>query len=104
MLNDATRVDAQAAGLDGLVEVVDNGSVAPGTILELCSKSSQERFRRADLIIAKGQGNCESLSSNTAPIFFLLNMKRPVIARHLDRSVGDLVVRRSSNRSGLSSA
>lgn len=43
--------------------------------------SSQERFRRADLIIAKRQRNYESLSSDTAPIFFLLKVKCPVIAR-----------------------
>jgi uncharacterized protein with ATP-grasp and redox domains len=53
VLNDATLVDAQAAGLHHLVEVVDNGSVAPGTILELCSRSFQERFKRADLIIGR---------------------------------------------------
>jgi len=104
VLNDATQVDAQAAGLHRLVEVVDNGSVAPGTILELCTRSFQERFRRADLIIAKGQGNYESLSSETAPIFFLLKAKCPVIAQHLNCTVGDLVVRRLSDRSGLSLA
>jgi uncharacterized protein with ATP-grasp and redox domains len=97
VLNDATRVDAEAAGLHHLVEVVDNGSTAPGTILELCTPSFQRRFRRADLIIAKGQGNYESLSSETAPIFFLLKVKCPVIAQHLNCAVGDLIVRRSSD-------
>ncbi len=95
VLNDATRVDAEAAGLQNLVEVVDNGSTAPGTILEFCSEDFRERFRRADLIIAKGQGNFESLSSESAPIFFLLKVKCPVVAHQLGCQVGDLVVRKA---------
>ena len=35
IINDATLADAEAAGLIGLVEVIDNGSDAPGTILRL---------------------------------------------------------------------
>ena len=38
VLNDATYRDAQAVGLDKLVQVVDNGSDAPGTILRDCSE------------------------------------------------------------------
>jgi len=97
VLNDATRVDAEAAGLHKLVEVVDNGSTAPATILEYCSPGFRERFRRADLIIAKGQGNYESLSSEAAPIFFLLKVKCPVVADHLDDyELGDLAVCRAT--------
>jgi len=95
VINDATRADAEAAGLHDLVEVTDNGSTAPGTILEYCSPDFLERFRRADLIIAKGQGNFESLSDEPAPIFFLLKAKCAVVAEHLDCRVGDLVVSRA---------
>jgi uncharacterized protein with ATP-grasp and redox domains len=95
VINDATREDAEAVGLHNLVDIVDNGSVAPGTVLELCSQSFRERFRSADLIIAKGQGNYESLSSAAAPIFFLLKVKCPVLAEHLGCHEGDLVVRRN---------
>ena len=63
VINDATRVDAQAVGLDEIVEVIDNGSDAPGTLLEDCSPEFRRRFVDADLIIAKGQGNFESLSN-----------------------------------------
>jgi len=95
VINDATREDAEAVGLHHLVDIVDNGSVAPGTVLELCSQSFREHFRSADLIIAKGQGNYESLSSEAAPIFFLLKVKCPVLAEHLGCREGDLVVRRN---------
>jgi hypothetical protein len=94
VINDATRADAEAAGLDRLVEVVDTGSNAPGIILEWCSADFRRRFHEADLIISKGQGNYETLSSVAAPIYFLLKVKCPVIARHLDTTVGEIVVRR----------
>ncbi len=97
VINDATMTDAEAAGLCELVRVVDNGTAAPGTILEICSGDFRERFQAADLIISKGQGNYETLSDVTAEIFFLLKAKCPVIARDVGCQVGDLVVRRGQD-------
>jgi hypothetical protein len=88
VLNDATRADAEAAGLPDIVEVVDNGSDAPGTLLDDCSADFQRRFREADLIIAKGQGNFETLSETDAHIYFLFKAKCPVIAAHAGLPVG----------------
>ena len=73
VINDATISDAREVGLHELVDVIDNGSDAPGTILEDCSADFQERFLSSDLIIAKGQGNFETLSDTTGNIFFLFN-------------------------------
>ena len=95
VINDATIADAQVAGIPGLVEVIDNGSDAPGTILEDCSAAFRRRFDEADLIIAKGQGNYETLSDVPKDIFFVLKAKCPVIARHLGRHLDSLIVRRS---------
>jgi len=92
IINDATRADAEAAGLTELVEVFDNGSDAPGTILEACSKTFRDRFDRADLVIAKGQGNYETLSSVDHNIYFLLKAKCVVIARDIGCPVGQMVV------------
>ena len=83
VLNDATRDDAVAAGLDQVATIIDNGDDTPGTVLERCSSAFQEQFRQAELIIAKGQGNYESLSGVDAPIIFLLQAKCPVIAANL---------------------
>ena len=96
VLNDATITDAQAAGLDTLVDVIDNGSDAPGTILDDCSEAFLGRFDRADLVIAKGQGNYETLSEVRKDIFFALMAKCPIIASDLGCEVGDLVLRRSA--------
>ena len=82
VINDATFEDAKETGLTDLIEVIDNGSDAPGTILSDCSATFLQRFRAADLIIAKGQGNFETLSEESAPLFFLFKAKCPVIAAH----------------------
>ena len=79
VLNDATMIDAKVAGLCDIVEVIDNGSDAPGTILEDCSEAFQKRFADADLILAKGQGNYESLSSQSSRVCFMFKAKCPVI-------------------------
>jgi uncharacterized protein with ATP-grasp and redox domains len=92
ILNDATRQDALAAGLDWIATLVDNGSNALGTLIELCSEEFRSRLTAADLIIAKGQANYESLSGTDAPIFFLLQAKCPVIARDLGVPVRSIVV------------
>ncbi|MBP7052352.1 MAG: DUF89 family protein [Phycisphaerae bacterium] len=95
ILNDALLEDARTVGLTDLVEVIDNGSDAPGTILETCSDAFRRRFEQADLIVAKGQGNYESLSETQRPAFFLLRPKCAVLARHLNCGLGRLMVLRS---------
>jgi len=95
VINDATMEDAELAGLTRIVEVIDNGSDAPGTILESCSKTFRSRFENADLIVAKGQGNYETLSDVGKNIFFILKAKCPVIARDLGCEVGEMILRRN---------
>jgi uncharacterized protein with ATP-grasp and redox domains len=95
VINDAMRKDAMAAGLPRIVEVIDNGSDGPGTILESCSQSFKDRFDKADLVIAKGQGNYENLSDIDKNIFFILKAKCPVIARDLSCEVGQMILRRA---------
>jgi uncharacterized protein with ATP-grasp and redox domains len=96
IINDALREDASMAGIDLLVKVVDNGSDAPGTILEECSEEFRRRFAEADLVIAKGQGNYETLNDERKKIFFLLKAKCPVIARDIGCDEGDIVIVKNS--------
>lgn len=95
IINDALREDTESAGLAELVEVIDNGSDAPGTIVDQCSPVFRRRFEGADLVIAKGQGNYETLNEcRHRNLFFLLKAKCSVIARDLGCRVGEMVVRR----------
>jgi uncharacterized protein with ATP-grasp and redox domains len=95
VINDATTEDAILAGLPKIVEVIDNGSDAPGTILQSCSQSFIDYFNRADLVIAKGQGNYETLSDVDKNIFFILKAKCPVISRNIGCEVGEMILQKT---------
>jgi uncharacterized protein with ATP-grasp and redox domains len=88
VINDATMADAEAANLNRFVSVIDNGSDAPGTILNDCSEDFLELFKGANLIVAKGQGNYETLSDEPKTIFFLLKVKCSVIASQVGLDIG----------------
>ena len=100
VINDVTREDAESIGLTNLVEVIDNGNDGLGTILELCSPTFHEHLAQADLVIAKGLANYETLieyepekySKTTA---YLFKAKCAFIARFSGTSLGDLVVQLS---------
>lgn len=92
IINDATKEDAIEAGIDQIADVISSGSEAPGTIIPSCSKEFITIFDRADMIISKGQGNYETLSDETHPIYFLFMAKCPVIARDLGCAVGEIVL------------
>lgn len=95
VLNGATRQDALAAGLGTCATISENGSRAPGTILELCSAAFRDTFESAPLVIAKGQANYETLSVAGSRVFCLLQVKCPVIADDMQAPVGSAVVRQS---------
>lgn len=92
ILNDALAEDAETVGLADIVQVIDNGSDAPGTILEDCSEEFRGRFEDADLVIAKGQGNYETLSDVDRCVFFMLQPKCKVLAEDLGREIGSLAL------------
>ena len=91
-INDALMEDAEAVGLTDIVNVIDNGSDAPGTLLADCSSEFLRAFKNADLIIAKGQGNYETLSDVPKPIYFLFRVKCHVIAYDAGIEVGKIAV------------
>jgi len=93
VLNDATLEDAYAAGVDQVAKVVSTGSDAPGTILRCCSAEFRRLYDEAELVVAKGQANYETLSDQGARLFFLLQAKCAVIARDLGVPVRSIVLR-----------
>ncbi len=92
IINDALLADALACGLERYARIISNGAACPGTPVNACSPEFLQEFRRADLVISKGQGNFETLSEEVAgmkaEIFFLLTVKCPVVGRHLASLVG----------------
>jgi uncharacterized protein with ATP-grasp and redox domains len=103
VINDATLEDAREAGLLDLVDVISNGSDVPGTSLTECTAEFARAFDAADVIIAKGQGNFETLSEVTHKrIFYLLQVKCPVIGRDVGAAVGTLLIRDNQPEVGFS--
>jgi uncharacterized protein with ATP-grasp and redox domains len=101
IINDATVEDAEQAGLTKLVRVIDNGADIPGTVLEACSEPFRREFQAADLIIAKGQGNYETLNEcGRTNLFFLLKVKCPVIARDISANGDAALYQHGGHRLG----
>jgi uncharacterized protein with ATP-grasp and redox domains len=98
VLNDATLEDARFVGLDRLVPVRDNGNDAPGTVLPEVRPEVRTLFEGADVIIAKGQGNYETLNDAPGNIYFLFQIKCPVIGRSADAEVGEYMLKGSASR------
>lgn len=96
IINDATVSDAALAGIHLHARLISNGSSTPGTILDECSSEFREFFAGADMIIAKGQGNFETLTElpPDGRIFMLFTVKCPVAEQYLGASMGDMVVKR----------
>jgi len=57
--NDATREDAAAVGIP--FPVIDSGNAVGGTAMELLSQEAKTALETADVILAKGMGNIESM-------------------------------------------
>lgn len=72
VLNDATMEDALQVGLDRMegVTLMDNGDRLAGTDLTRISKEAHTAITEADLIIAKGQGNYETLRGCGLNIYY----------------------------------
>ncbi len=92
IINDATREEAQAAGLHRVARIISSGSPVPGTPLNLCNREFLELFHTSDVVIAKGQGNYETLSDAPRPIFLMFQVKCHVIARHVGMPKGSIVL------------
>lgn len=72
-LNDATREDATLAGIS--FPVIDNGNLVAGTQLSLLGDEAREAVEQADVLIAKGQGNVESLYGCGLNLFYAFLIK-----------------------------
>ncbi len=92
IINDVTTEDAYQVGMDQVAKIISNGDDTPGTLLENVSPEFRKRFQEADLIIAKGQGNYESLSDCDRKIYFLLMTKCEHVANHVGVHKGDFIV------------
>lgn len=93
VLNDATRIDAEHVGLAELAEIIDNGNDIAGTCLEALSGEALTALDNADVILAKGQANFETLRKCGRNIYYIFMCKCDLFARgfQVERFTGMLV-------------
>ncbi|MBO5763013.1 MAG: DUF89 family protein [Lentisphaeria bacterium] len=89
--NDVTVREAEMSGLTDF-PVIHTGDMTPGVSSYGTSAEFQRAMRSADLVIAKGQGNFESLDEYDRPIAYLFRVKCKVIARLLQQEFHSLQV------------
>ena len=70
VLNDATQEDAEYVGIDRLARVISNGLPIAGTVYSMLPDQAKAAVDHADVILAKGQGNYESLCNQGMHIFY----------------------------------
>ncbi len=82
VLNDATMEDAVQIGLDRIpdIRVIGNGDGLAGTALSRISPEARDALTAADLILAKGQGNYETLQGCGLPICYAFLCKCALFA------------------------
>lgn len=81
VVNDATMEDAEEIGLTDLVRVIGNGSNIGGTWIPGITSEARDLLYDADLIIAKGQGNFETLNDCGLNIYYLFLCKCDLFQR-----------------------
>ena len=92
ILNDVTVTDAEYVGLREVSQVINSGSMYPGIVIGKTSQAFSEIYNKVDLIISKGQGNFEGLSSNANErLFFCLMVKCDTISKYIGIPKGSTV-------------
>ena len=72
-LNDATREDAEAVGIP--FRVIDNGNLIPGTQLDQLGAEAKQALNEADVILAKGMANVETMLGCGYNIYYAFLVK-----------------------------
>lgn len=75
VINDATMEDAVYVGMDKVSYVMTNGTDTAGTPLDYIGEEAKKVILGADVILAKGQGNFESLNGCGLNIYYLFLCK-----------------------------
>lgn len=75
VLNDATMEDAVQVGIGACGKVIPNGTNIAGTYIPWLSAEAKAAMDEADILIAKGQGNFESLHGCGRNLYYLFLCK-----------------------------
>ena len=70
VLNDATLEDAKYVGLDQVAKLMTNGNAVAGIVYNMLPENAKRAMDEAEVILAKGQGNYETLYGQGRHIFY----------------------------------
>ena len=87
VVNDVTVEDAYQVGLDQIAPVMGNGTDIAGTWMPSISKEAKEMLESADVIIAKGQGNFETLYFCGLNVYYLFMCKCTMFANRFHKKL-----------------
>jgi len=93
-LNDLTLEDLESAGIKGMFdEIMDTGTDGAGIDWRHVSRAFAARAERADLIVAKGMANFETVYFHhlATPVFFLFRVKCEVVADYFNAPMDSMM-------------
>jgi uncharacterized protein with ATP-grasp and redox domains len=94
IINDVTLKEAQI--LKNCAYIIDTGVATPGYDLNEINSESKAIFDCADIVLAKGMGNFESLYlADKRPVYFLFVVKCSVVAEVIGKEVKELIFKRA---------
>ncbi len=90
IINDVTA--KEAAILKTCATVIDTGVPTPGYDLAYANSTSRNLFKKADIVLAKGMGNFESLYEVAErSVYYLFIVKCNVVSEAIGERVGELI-------------
>jgi len=93
IINDVTI--KEAALLEDVATIIDTGVPTPGFDLGYANETSKRLFEEADIVLAKGMGNYESLYDVCDRVlYYLFIVKCSVVSEDIGQSVGELIFSR----------
>ena len=81
--NDATREDAQAVGIS--FPVIDSGVAIGGTAIHTLGEEARQALNEADVVIAKGMGNTETMYGCGYNVYYAFLVKCARLSTFFDK-------------------
>jgi len=97
ILNDALISDAVSVSMAKIARVIESGSETAGTLLASATPEFRKAYDDSGIVIAKGQGNLETLEDQGKRIYFLLKCKCEHLAKRLRCMPGAIILLGNSN-------
>lgn len=95
IINDVTLEEAKAANLDQYATLLSSGCKTPGFIYKNSSNKAQKLFDTADIVIAKGMGNFETMTEvEMRTVYHLFKVKCNVVANYVGHPLGSYMALR----------